>query len=62
MIFVIDEDIEMGEFVVVYIVKMDLGENAVVKVLEVCIYGILLEVLCGYVWVLSRDLKQLLLC
>ena len=45
-----------------HIVKTDPGENAAAKVLEARIMGTPIEALCGYVWVPSRDPKQLPLC
>jgi hypothetical protein len=45
-----------------HIVKTEPGENAAAKVLEARIMGTPLEALCGYVWVPSRDPKQLPLC
>ena len=45
-----------------HIVKTDPGENAAAKVLEARIMGTPLEALCGYVWVPSRDPKNLPLC
>jgi hypothetical protein len=53
---------ETGEPVVAHIVKTEPGENAAAKVLEARFYGTPLEALCGYVWVPSRDPKQLPLC
>ena len=45
-----------------HIVKTAPGENAAAKVLEARINGTPIEALCGYVWVPSRDPKQLPLC
>ena len=45
-----------------HIVKTEPGESAVAKVLEARIYGTPVEALCGYVWVPSRDPKQLPVC
>ena len=45
-----------------HIVKTDPGENAAAKVLEARIMGTPIEALCGYVWVPSKDPKQLPLC
>ncbi len=51
-----------GEPTAAHIVKTDPGENAAAKVLEARIMGTPIEALCGYVWVPSRDPKQLPLC
>lgn len=53
---------QTGEPTAAHIVKTKPGENATAKVLEARIYGTPLEALCGYVWVPSRDPKQLPLC
>ncbi len=53
---------QTGEPVAAHIVKTDPGENAAAKVLEARIFGTPLEALCGYVWVPSRDPKQLPMC
>ena len=45
-----------------HIVKVGPGESAVAKVLEARIYGTPVEALCGFVWVPSRDPKQLPVC
>jgi hypothetical protein len=45
-----------------HIVKTDPGENAAAKVLEARIMGTPIEALCGYVWVPSKDPKNLPLC
>jgi Protein of unknown function (DUF3039) len=45
-----------------HIVKVGPGESAVAKVLEARIYGTPIEALCGFVWVPSRDPKQLPVC
>jgi hypothetical protein len=57
-----DELTQTGEPVVAHIVKTDPGENAAAKVLEARIAGTPIEALCGYVWVPSRDPRQLPLC
>lgn len=53
---------QTGDPVAAHIVKTDPGENAAAKVLEARIYGTPLEALCGFVWVPSRDPKQLPVC
>ena len=58
----VDEVVEPGEPANAHIVKVDPGESAVAKVLEARIYGTPVEALCGFVWVPSRDPKQLPLC
>ena len=58
----IEEVVEPGEPVHAHIVKVEPGESAAAKVLEARIYGIPVEALCGYVWVPSRDPKQLPIC
>lgn len=45
-----------------HIVKVEPGESAVAKVMEARIYGTPVEALCGFVWVPSRDPKQLPMC
>ena len=45
-----------------HIVKVGPGESAVAKVLEARIYGTPVEALCGFVWVPSKDAKQLPVC
>ena len=63
---VLDVDVEQvvqpGEPAQAHIVKVQPGESATAKVIEARIYGIPVEALCGYVWVPSRDPKQLPLC
>jgi hypothetical protein len=58
----VDEELETGEPAVAHIVRTEPGETAAAKVLEARIYGTPIEALCGYVWVPSRDPKQLPLC
>jgi Na+-translocating ferredoxin:NAD+ oxidoreductase RnfC subunit len=58
----VDEVVEPGEPANAHIVKVEPGESAVAKVLEARIYGTPVEALCGFVWVPSRDPKQLPLC
>lgn len=57
-----DQVPQTGEPVAAHIVKTEPGENAAAKVLEARINGTPIEALCGYVWVPSRDPKQLPLC
>ena len=57
-----DVDTEPGEPTNAHIVKTERGENAAAKVLEARITGTPLEALCGYVWVPSRDPKNLPMC
>jgi Protein of unknown function (DUF3039) len=45
-----------------HIVKVGPGQSAVAKVIEARIYGTPVEALCGFVWVPSRDPKQLPVC
>lgn len=45
-----------------HIVKVGPGESATAKVVEARIYGTPVEALCGYVWIPSRDPKQLPMC
>jgi hypothetical protein len=45
-----------------HIVKVGPGESATAKVVEARIYGTPVEALCGFVWVPSRDPKQLPVC
>jgi len=58
----LQEILQTGEPVMAHIVKTEPGESAVAKVLEARIYGTPVEALCGYVWVPSRDPKQLPVC
>jgi len=58
----VDELTETDEPVVAHIVKVGPGESAAAKVLEARITGIALEALCGFVWVPSRDPRQLPMC
>ncbi len=57
-----DERTETDEPRVAHIVKTKRGENAAAKVLEARINGTPVEALCGFVWVPSRDPKQLPVC
>ena len=45
-----------------HIVKVEPGESAAAKVLQARIEGTPLEALCGFIWVPSRDPKQLPVC
>ena len=60
----VDPDVvtETGEPVAAHIVKTKRGENAAAVVLEARVMGTPVEALCGFVWVPSRDPKQLPLC
>jgi hypothetical protein len=57
-----DERTETGEPTAAHIVKVERGENAAAVVLEARINGTPVEALCGFVWVPSRDPKQLPVC
>ena len=64
----VDVDVETervtqpGEPTAAHIVKVKRGENAAAVVLEARINGTPVEALCGFVWVPSRDPKQLPVC
>jgi hypothetical protein len=53
---------QTGEPTAAHIVKVGPGENAAAVVLEARIMGTPVEALCGFVWVPSRDPKQLPVC
>jgi len=53
---------QTGEPTAAHIVKVKRGENAAAVVLEARIMGTPVEALCGFVWVPSRDPKQLPVC
>ncbi len=57
-----DETTETGEPTSAHIVKTKRGENAAAVVLEARVMGTPIEALCGFVWVPSRDPKQLPVC
>ena len=57
-----DEITETGEPTAAHIVKTKRGENAAAVVLEARVMGTPIEALCGFVWVPSRDPKQLPVC
>lgn len=57
-----DVTTETGEPTAAHIVKTKPGENAAAVVLEARIMGTPVEALCGFVWVPSRDPKQLPVC
>ena len=57
-----DERTETGEPTASHIVKVGPGENAAAVVLEARVMGTPVEALCGFVWVPSRDPKQLPMC
>lgn len=56
------EETETGEPTAAHIVKVKRGEDAAAVVLEARINGTPVEALCGFVWVPSRDPKQLPIC
>ena len=60
----VDTDVitETGEPTAAHIVKTKRGENAAAVVLEARVMGTPIEALCGFVWVPSRDPKQLPMC
>lgn len=58
----VEEIVETGEPTHAHIVKVEPGESAAAKVLEARINGTPIEALCGFVWVPSRDPKQLPVC
>lgn len=58
----VDENVETGDGPVAHIVRVGPGENAAAKVLAARIEGTPVEALCGYVWVPSRDPRQLPPC
>lgn len=58
----VEEVTETDEPVVAHIVKVGPGESAAAKVLEARITGTPIEALCGFVWVPSRDPRQLPMC
>lgn len=53
---------ETAEPTAAHIVKVKRGENAAAVVLEARVMGTPVEALCGFVWVPSRDPKQLPVC
>ena len=57
-----DEATQTGEPTAAHIVKVKRGEDAAAVVLEARINGTPVEALCGFVWVPSRDPKQLPVC
>ena len=57
-----DEVTETGEPISAHIVKTKRGQNAAAVVLEARVMGTPIEALCGFVWVPSRDPKQLPVC
>lgn len=59
---VTEEVTETGKPLNAHIVKVGPGETAAAKVMEARIMGTPIEALCGYVWVPSRDPKQLPIC
>jgi hypothetical protein len=57
-----DEETETDEPTSAHIVKAGPGENGAALVLEARIMGTPIEALCGFVWVPSKDPKQLPVC
>ena len=57
-----EELTETSEPTAAHIVKTKRGENAAAVVLEARVMGTPVEALCGFVWVPSRDPKQLPVC
>ena len=57
-----DPELDEGPPQVAHIVKVQPGENAQAKVLEARVTGTPIEALCGFVWVPSRDPRNLPLC
>lgn len=57
-----EEVTETSEPTAAHIVKVKRGENAAAVVLEARVMGTPVEALCGFVWVPSRDPKQLPVC
>lgn len=53
---------ETAEPTAAHIVKVGPGENAAAVVLEARVMGTPVEALCGFVWVPSRDPRQLPVC
>jgi hypothetical protein len=51
-----------GDAECAHIVLVEPGEDAVTKVLEARVLGTPVTALCGYVWVPSKDPKQLPVC
>lgn len=61
-ITITEEETELDDGSVAHIVKTEPGEDATAKVLQARVEGTPLEALCGYVWVPSKDPKQLPVC
>lgn len=57
-----DSETETSEPTSAHIVKAGPGENGTAIVLEARIMGTPIEALCGFVWVPSKDAKQLPVC
>lgn len=57
-----DSETETSEPTSAHIVKAGPGENGAAIVLEARIMGTPIEALCGFVWVPSKDPKQLPVC
>lgn len=58
----VDVTPETEEPTAAHIVKVEPGESAAAKVIEARIYGTPIKALCGFVWVPSRDPRQLPVC
>ncbi len=58
----VDQETETGEPTNAHIVKAKPGENGTAIVLEARVMGTPIEALCGFVWVPSKDPKQLPVC
>lgn len=57
-----DQESETEEPTMAHIVKAPPGENGAAIVLEARIMGTPVEALCGFVWVPSKDPRQLPVC
>jgi len=57
-----DAETQTGEPKSAHIVKAGPGENGAALVLEARVMGTPVEALCGFVWVPSKDPKQLPVC
>lgn len=57
-----DAETQTGEPTSAHIVKAGPGENGAALVLEARIMGTPIEALCGFIWVPSKDPKQLPVC
>jgi hypothetical protein len=59
---VTDEDTEVEQGPLAHIVKVPPGQSAAEVILQARVEGTPVEALCGYVWVPSRDPRQLPVC